>query len=570
MGKNKKSLFIRALLLMATLLLVSLFFFVVQQITQYNQVNKEIINFLRENRIEEAINLIDDNDNFQKNISFFSVLPVIKNEIELRKHLKDINDDLEKINGGFLMMAMVQQKENPLYYLENIKKNLNYLDKYGISHLKDRERYVQNWLLFFGNEGPKNYLVLFQEPAIPRPTGGLLGAYAFLSFDKGKIDLSGNNIFVLEDVFLEKIIPPAPLQPISDKWFFHDSNWFFDYPSSGQKILDFYSTTGKKPLIDGVIVVGPSVLENILEIIGPVTINDNDLIIDQYNFYSFFKNQIQEGAKPVPLRQGRELFSVFLENLQKKAKKASPETFSQIPDFLTDGFVKKDIQLYVTDDNLQYFFDSLEWTGKIGESKNDYLGVVFNLLKRDFSEDRREKIIELKTEFAADGQIVDTLIISAPSYPPEERGQENYLKIYLPKGITVKEVKNGYLKTAEDTSQFYKKLGYREDEDLSLIKNIKIRNEKDGIEIYEEAGKTVIGSWVKLSLNPFRLVYKLPIDWRQFSTWELKVQKQSGQNIKFSYQLVTPDEVKIVPSLFPLNQSVSLDQDLLLNFKREY
>ena len=565
---------------MSILLLVSLFFFTAKQITQYNQVNKEIINFLRENRFEEAINLIDGSASLtinpersrridDNNLSFFSILPVIKNEIELRKHLKDINDDLEKINGGFLMMAMVQQEENPLYYLENIKKNLNYLDKYDISYLKDKERYIENWLLFFGNEESKNYLVLFQEPAIPRPTGGLLGAYAFLSFNKGKIDLSGNNIFALEDVFLEKIIPPDPLQPISDKWFFHDSNWFFDYPSSGQKILDFYSTTGKEPLLDGVIVVNPSVLENILEIIGPVNINDDGLIIDQYNFYSFFQNQIQEGAKPAPLRQERELFSVFLENLQKKAKKASPETFSQIPDFLTDGFVKKDIQLYVTDDNLQYFFDSLDWTGKIGESKNDYLGVVFNLLRRDFSEDRREKIIELKTEFAADGQIIDTLIISASSYSSEERGQENYLKIYLPKGIIVKEVKNGYLKTAEDASQFYKKLGYREDEDLSLIKNIKIRNEKDGTEIYEEAGKTIIGTWAKLSLNPFKLVYRLPANWIDFSSWELKVQKQSGQDIKFSYELVVSDDVRIIPTLFPFNQLVPLDRDLIINFKRE-
>jgi hypothetical protein len=146
--------------------------------------------------------------------------------------------------------------------------------------------------------------------------------------------------------------------------------------------------------------------------------------------------------------------------------------------------------------------------------------------------------------------------------------QETYLKIYLPKGIIIKKAENGYLKNNKDISSYYKKLGYRKDDDLSLIEKTKIKNENLGIEIYEEGGKTVVGTWAKLSLKPFRLVYKLPFDWTDFSSWELKVQKQSGQNVKFSYEFIMPDDVKIIPTLFPFNKLIPIESDMVIEFKR--
>ena len=563
MIKNRKVLFI----LILSLLLIGLIFFVGQEIVQFKRISKEIVNSLKEGNLEEAVDLINQETSFKENISF---LPIIGHEIELRQHLKRIDGSLKKINNGFLLSSMLQQNQDALSSLKDINGSLNYLDRYNIDYIKDKEHYLQNWLLFFGDNKVKNYLVLFQEPTIPRSTGGFIGAYAILSFDKGKIEFSGNNIFALEDIFLEKIIPPDPLQSISDKWSFHDSNWFFDYPSSAQKILSFYSSTGKKPLIDGVIVVNFPMISDILEIIGPITINDYDLIIDHNNCYAFFKNQIRERAKPAPMRKEQELFSVFLETLQTKLRKASPEILSQVPSVLANAFIKKEIQLYVIDDKLEYFFDSLNWTGRIEESRDNYLAVVFNLFNQNFSEDIRDKEIRLKTEFIPDGQIINTLTIDISPYDSTDRLQETYLKIYLPKGITIKEAENCYLKKKENTLSYYKRLGYEEDGDLSLIEKTKIRNEDLGIEIYEEGGKTVVATWVKLSAKSFKLVYKLAVDWTDFSSWGLKIQKQSGQNVRFSYQLSMPDDVRIVPTLFPFNELIPLESSMIIDFKREY
>ncbi len=562
MIKNKKVLFVFIL----SLSLIGLIFFAGQKIVKYNNTNKEIVGFVKENNLEKAVDLIDNNVVFNENFSF---LPIIGQGIELRQCLKRIDNNLKEISNGFLLTSMLQQDKNSLSLLKETYRDLDYLDKYNIDYIKDKKHYLENWLLFFGNDKPKNYLVLFQETTIPRPTGGFVGAYAILSFDEGKIEFSGNNIFALEEIFLEKIIPPDPLQSISDKWFFHDSNWFFDYPSSGQKILNFYSNTGNKPLLDGVILVNSSVLNDFFEIIGPIRVDNYDSMIDQNNFRSFFRNQIQEMAKPAPMREESEFFPIFFQSFQTKLRKSSPQVLAQIPSVLLNGFIKKDIQLYVIDDKLEYFFDSLNWTGRIEESKDDYLGVVFNLLHQDFSEDTRNKEIKLKTEFISDGQIINTLTINAPSYTSVDRSQETYLKIYLPKGIIIKKAENCYLKKNKNTLSYYKKLGYKEDEDLFLMGKTKIKNDNLGIEIYEEGGKTVVGTWVKLSLKPFKLIYKLPFDWANFSSWELKVQKQSGQNVKFSYEFITPNDVKIVSTLFPFNELIPMESDMILNLKRE-
>lgn len=556
MMKSRKAQFVFIL----SLFFLGFIFFVGQKIIEYNNLNKEIIGFLRENNFEEAVNLINYDILSEED---FSYLPIIGQGIELRKRLKRIDNNLEEINNGTLFELMLQQENNPI--LQDIKSDLDYLDRYNIDYIKNQKNRLENWLLFFGYDKPKNYLVLFQEPAIPRPTGGFIGAYAILSFDKGKIEFSGDNIFALEEIFLENIVPPEPLQFISDKWSFHDSNWFFDYPTSAQKILNFYSNTESKPLLDGVILVNSSILNDLLQIIGPITLDNYDSIIDKSNFYSFFKSQIQEMAKPAPTRAQPEFFSSFFQFLETKLRKSSLETLSQIPNILSDGFSKKEIQLYAIDDKLEYFFDSLNWTGRIEESKDDYLGVVFNLFNENFSEDTRDKTVELKTEFISDGQIVNTLVINASVI---DRSQETYLKIYLPKGIIIKGAANGYLKNNEDISSYYEKLGYKEDNDLSLIKKTRIKNSSLGIEIYEEGGKTVVGTWTKLSAKPFRLVYKLPFDWTNFSSWQLKIQKQSGHSLEFSYELVMPDDVKIVPTLFPFGELIPLENNMILDFKR--
>lgn len=553
-------------LLVLGLLLIGSIFYFSNYVLRLKQENQQTIHSLSTSDIWHSTMIIQKNISQKKKLveNFLRYIPQIQKDVKLKEVLTNIVNDGEYIQKGFLLQDIVQGKDNALKPLNDFHQNLVYLQKYHFDFVNKWEKAANNWLLILGDKKPQHYLVLFQDPQIPRPTGGLLGAYAVLSFSQGKMSLEGGNIFSLDDVFLNKVVPPLPLQSISDKWFFHDSNWFFDFPSSGRKIAEFYNDLGTKFKVDGVVMVNPDVGGDILSVLGPVVIKTYDLSVTADNFSSFFQNQIQESAKLVTQeasdQHSREYFSLFLSALQNKLAAASSSQLQQIVSLLQDDLDSKDIQLFFSDDNLEYYFDSLNETGKITESNNDYLAVVVNSLQRGFYRDSRKKNITLQTNFSSSG-IIDTLTISAQKEERLDNNQENYLQIYLPPGTTIIKANNGYLKKISEPLP-YKQLGFQKDADVTLVEKTRIRDEKNNIELLSKGNKTVVTTWARLSRHPFILQYSLPFEKAELSSWELNVQKQSGQQVNFVYNIIPPLNKTIRPTLFPLGKSIPLQNDL--------
>jgi len=500
---------------------------------------------------------------------FLILLPLIRKDVELKNNLLAAEEDWKMIKGGYLFKAMLQGGDQPLFYLKDLYNRLAVFEKdkekYHLDFITEFKEKTEKWLLFFGEKEPRRYLILFQKPEIARPTGGFLGTYAVLTFEKGEINLKGGSIYDFDDLLTEKIIPPAPLKHIANKWFFHDANWFFDFSLSAKKIMEFYSSTGLEPALDGVMAVNDDVIANILKTIGQVELKEHGLIIDYSNYNDFFFKQIKEGAKAITQNQSRKIFSVFLNEFYKKMKSSPSDKLSSVSTIFIESLAKKDIQIYSADEDLEHYFDFLGWAGKISESPNDYLAAVFNNLEEGFTEDNRQKIIKLESKIS-ENEIINTLFISAP-FDGKDKNRETYLKIYLPEKAIISEAKNGYLKK-ENNSWPYYKLGFKKDALLAEIESTKTTDKEKGIEFWKEGSKTVIGTWTKLSFRPFELVYKLPSP-EIGDKWEIHIQKQSGQDCLFSYNLITEEKIKIKPTLFSFKKAIPLEKDLILNFQIE-
>lgn len=498
-----------------------------------------------------------------------SLWPKLGPDLALKEALNALAGDFSIIQNGEFLAQIIKDDESieqPLATLLDLEKNLNFLEKYDLVFVKDLQYQIKNWLTFLGNNGPKHYLIIFQKAAIARPSGGFFGAYGILSFDKGKMTLTGGNVFDLDDLLLEKIIPPYPLQTVSNKWFFHDINWFFDFPSTSEKILEFYQKTGLTPMPDGVIAINDSALEAILDITGPIELRDYGLTLNKNNVVAFFGDQLEKSAQ-LSKGTGREVFSVFIRSLLEKWQAMSLEQFVRLFNLLRESLQNKDLQLYSSDDGIEYFFDSLDWTGKIAENKNDYLAVVFNNLDKDFIQDKRQKKVSLASQIS-DSSVKNTLRIEASFLSLREKNQETFLKIYLPKGVTVIDASGGYLKDPGNHWPF-EKLGYQKDLDLETIESNKIVDQARGLEIFEEGSKTVIGVWTKLSLTPFSLIYQFPWQGEDLKNWEIKLQRQSGQDIRLSYNLIPPAGKKIRSTLFEFKKYFPLVEDTVLSFRME-
>ena len=136
-----------------------------------------------------------------------------------------------------------------------------------------------------GWDGPRRYLVLTQNPAELRPTGGYIGSFGIVSFDRGRITER-----TFQDVFLLDLPWDYPFvkgpQELHDyllgeqqPWQLADANWSPDFPTSARDAIRLYANESGDTRIDGVLAITTYTIDELLKVTGPVTIPEYDLTI---------------------------------------------------------------------------------------------------------------------------------------------------------------------------------------------------------------------------------------------------------------------------------------------------
>ena len=129
-----------------------------------------------------------------------------------------------------------------------------------------------------GWDGPRRYLVLTQDPAEIRPTGGFIGSYGIVAFDRGRIT---ERLF--QDITLLDLPSDYPyLEPPQDLadyllgpkqgWQLADANWSPDYPTSAEDALRLFTNESGDDRIDGVIALTTYTIDELLDVTGPIEV----------------------------------------------------------------------------------------------------------------------------------------------------------------------------------------------------------------------------------------------------------------------------------------------------------
>ncbi|MGC4887920.1 DUF4012 domain-containing protein [Micromonospora sp. DT227] len=127
-----------------------------------------------------------------------------------------------------------------------------------------------------GADGPRSYLLVSQNPAELRATGGMFGAYAVLRADSGRIRLAGQG----NATDLQYFDPPLKVDPEMRRlWsdlpgmYPADVNLSPNFPTAAALYREMVRRrTGIT--VDGVLAVDPVMLSYLLNVIGPVTVPD--------------------------------------------------------------------------------------------------------------------------------------------------------------------------------------------------------------------------------------------------------------------------------------------------------
>ncbi|MBT2519679.1 DUF4012 domain-containing protein [Arthrobacter sp. ISL-28] len=172
---------------------------------------------------------------------------------------------INRINGS----ALIPQISEPL---DEVREQLN-----SASSSLDAAASAAALLpQMMGSEAPRHYLLLIQNNAEVRASGGISGALAVLTIDKGKIGLESQSSASELGVFVPPLPVPAEQEVIySERMgrFIQDVNLTPDFPTTAGLAQDMWERkTGQR--VHGVVSIDPVSLSYILEATGPVQLTN--------------------------------------------------------------------------------------------------------------------------------------------------------------------------------------------------------------------------------------------------------------------------------------------------------
>lgn len=130
-----------------------------------------------------------------------------------------------------------------------------------------------------GSEGPRNYLVVIQNPAEPRSGGGITSAFALINTDKGRAQLvqqaSSSTFPPYDTPVLELPLETRSLYGDVVGEYVQNATLTPQFTLSGQLLQEFWARQfGTR--VDGVIAVDPIALSYLLRATGPITLATGD------------------------------------------------------------------------------------------------------------------------------------------------------------------------------------------------------------------------------------------------------------------------------------------------------
>ena len=294
-----------------------------------------------------------------------------------------------------------------------------------------------------GFEKPMTYLVLFLNNTEIRPGGGFIGSYATLRLDKGKVEvlaLEGSESLDARRPEHLDIKPPAPLEEHLGvtQWFFRDANWSADFAVGSQRVLELYAAEGgvAADTIDAVIGITPTVLEEMLDFLGPVTVEgitfSSDDVIERLEY------DVEFGYKDrgLDMSERKNIIRPLMNEIFAKTKSKGFSDLGTLVALLRDLADRKHIMIESMDKGLHFMLDGNGWDGRIVRyTRGDYvMWVDANLaaLKTDHAIERN---LRYDRDIEEDGtSVVDAEMVYMHngSFDWRTTRYRTYARVYVP------------------------------------------------------------------------------------------------------------------------------------------
>lgn len=297
-----------------------------------------------------------------------------KANASLEEEAANINFELNEL---FINLSMFEtmldagEGKQPKIQLESIRKKIAeatsevQLKKSLILDVKNLFNLLVNLL---EQDQKQAYLVLLQNNAELRPTGGFIGSYALLSFDRGRlVDFTVEDVYVADGQLKGHVEPPPPIKKYLGEagWYLRDANWDADFPTTARQIEWFFEKeTGNE--VDGTIAINLYVVQALLRAVGPIQLKDYQDTITSENLFRIAESYSELNSFP-GTTQKTDFLGSLAKSLFVKLEEASPKTLIEVVSALRTSLDQG--QLLITSHNTeaQQTLNDLGWDGSLRE-----------------------------------------------------------------------------------------------------------------------------------------------------------------------------------------------------------
>lgn len=289
----------------------------------------------------------------------------------------------------------------------------------------------------------KTYLVVMQNNAELRPSGGVWGSYGILKIKKGKItSFKTDDTYSIDQNFIGRFSPPEEVKDIiQDQWRFWNSNWSADFAVSAREGLSFFEKAHPETKFDGVIGPNVDLVLELLKISGPVSLEGQAVELNSGNFVQkMIYDQISatafemERASSGVVKPSEKNFLLSDIGLKIINQIILHKQFTQLFVATYDGLENNDLQLYFCDAKVQNEVEKLDWGGRVDTSRNFLQVVDANLgSKLDF-------LIDKKVQIEKSGSEYKITLIYKNNFKPDEGANQpaasyrSFVRLFVPTG----------------------------------------------------------------------------------------------------------------------------------------
>lgn len=311
------------------------------------------------------------------------------------------------------------------------------------SGLADAKQVADALPALLGTDRFKQYLILFENPAELRPTGGFVGTYGRLTMDSGAVkELLVDSIYnpANQANLVIKDPAPEPFQRFAGSgekaiWGMQNANYSPDFPTSVKQFQKSYERAGG-PTTDGAIAITVNPVVKILGIVGPIEMPDYNYTLDSSNFQQLIQSD-QADRSQTGDTDPKRILRDFAPRLLAKIGKASPDQRQAIAKVIGDAVQSRDIMVEFRDPDLEPLATMLGADGTLPNEPYQLAPVDVNVAGLKSSIDI-ETTYDQKLAIADDGTVTGEITVTrSHTARTSDATNHNYTRLFLPKGSTL-------------------------------------------------------------------------------------------------------------------------------------